>query len=46
MAYELSGKLEEARRWINKGSELNPELRLGTELRDVRILEAKIGDGK
>lgn len=41
-AYELTGKNEEALRWIEEGIRRNPDSHEGTEWLHARILEAKI----
>ena len=41
-AYELSGKLELALKFISKGYELNKDSHLGSEWIHIKILEAKI----
>jgi tetratricopeptide (TPR) repeat protein len=45
-AYELSGKNEEALRWIKEGIQRNPDSHEGTEWLHVKILEAKIAQQK
>ena len=43
-AYELSGKLELALKYISEGYRLNPSSHLGSEWIHIKILEAKIKD--
>jgi tetratricopeptide (TPR) repeat protein len=41
-AYELTGDVPNALKWIRKGNELNPDSHGGTEWLHVKILEAKL----